>query len=49
MDSTDLCAVLADGSGENVVGAIEYYVFEKAKPSEALDFVRNKFAELMII
>ncbi|MBQ8299527.1 MAG: helix-turn-helix domain-containing protein [Clostridia bacterium] len=47
IDGTDLCAVLADGSGEGAVGAIENLVFEKTEPGEALDFVKNRFAELM--
>lgn len=42
----DLPAVLADGLGETAVQGIESFVFEKAKPSESVDFVKNKFAEL---
>ena len=33
--------------GRSAAVAIENLVFEKAKPGEALDFVRNKFEELM--
>ena len=46
IEDTDLCAVLADGLGETAARAIENFVFENAKPGEALDFVKNKFAEL---
>ena len=46
LDGTDLCAVLSDGLGESAARAIENFVFQKAEPGEALDFVKNKFAEL---
>ncbi len=39
-------AVMMDGLGETAAEAIEWFVFSKAKKSQALVFVKSRFAEM---
>jgi len=42
----DIPTLLADGLGETAMEAIEHFVFEKAEPGEALEYIKNKFEVL---
>ena len=37
---------MLDGLGETAIQAIENFVFKKAEPGEALDYIKNKFNNL---
>lgn len=42
----ELPSLLLDGLGETAIQAIENFVFKKAEPGEALDYIKNKFERL---
>lgn len=42
----DIPTLLVDRLGETAMEAIEHFVFEKAEPGEALEYIKNKFEVL---
>lgn len=46
IEGAEMPAVMMDGLGETAAEAIEWFVFSKAKKSQALVFVKSRFAEM---